>query len=337
VIKTSVSVVMPVRNEAGSITRSLGSVLAQDYPHDRLEVIVVDGSSEDGTPRIVRELGDRSDIDVKVLDNPKRIVPAAMNLGIAAARGDIIVRVDGHCEIPPTYVSACVEALEASGADNAGGLQRAVGTTYVGRAIAAAMTSRFGVGGARFHYAKRPGYVDTVYLGTFRRELFDRIGGYDEDFVRTQDAELNFRLTRSGGRIWLDPSISVVYHPRPSLRGLARQYFEYGLYKALMLRKRGGIAAPRQLAPPAFLAAVVASLVAMGVMRRPIVGLAVIGPYALVNLVASVLAAGTDPSILPVLPLAFAVMHLAWGAGFYAGLYRFRHSVGEPPPDRAAP
>jgi succinoglycan biosynthesis protein ExoA len=319
-----VSVVMPVRNEAAFIERSLGPVLRQDYPHDRYEVIVVDGDSEDGTPDIVGRMGAETDLDVAVLHNEKRTVPSAMNIGIARAKGDVIVRVDGHCEVPASYVRACVAALDSSGADNAGGLQRAIGTSYTSRAVAAAMTSPFGVGGARFHYAKRPAFVDTVYLGAFRRDVFDRIGGYDEEFVRTQDSELNFRLTQSGGKIWLDPSISVVYHPRPSLRTLGRQYFQYGQYKVRMMQKRRAVAAPRQLVAPAFVAGLAGSLVGMVLTRRPLVGLVVIGPYAVASAVASLLAARRDPAILPLLPVTFATMHVAWGAGFFSGLWRWR-------------
>src|SRR5438309_1116489 len=181
-----VSVVMPVRNEAAFLRDSLGSVLGQDYPSDNMEVFVVDGCSDDETAHMAASIADDA-IDgppVTVLRNEKRVVPAALNLALAQARGDIVVRVDGHCELEPDYVRRCVDALDRTLADNVGGLQRARARGLVGRAIAAATSSPFGVGGARFHYARSAGWADTVYLGAYRRDVFSRIGLFDEDLVR---------------------------------------------------------------------------------------------------------------------------------------------------------
>lgn len=325
-----VSIIMPVRNEADFIARSLGAVLRQEYPADRMEVLVVDGISTDATRRIIAQTieAHRSGPEVTLLDNPRQIVSTAINIGLRHARGEIIVRVDGHCEIAPDYVRRCVEVLDATGADNVGGLQRARAEGVVGAAIAAANSSRFGVGGARFHYATKPGPADTVFLGAYRRRVFERIGDFDEELVRNQDDEFNFRLIQAGGRIWLDPSIRSVYYGRSSLPKLWRQYYEYGLYKVLVIRKRSAVASWRHLVPAAFLVSVVISLLLAIVTRRKLVSLVVVGPYIVANLVASFWAGLNNLRVLPMLPGAFATMHVAYGLGFLVGLWRWNRRRG---------
>lgn len=324
---TRVSIVMPVRNEAATIERCLRAILGQDYPAEATEVIVADGMSTDDTRRIVKATGGDT---VKVIDNPGRIVSTGLNAALSIATGDVIVRVDGHCVIAPDYVSACVDALERTGADNVGGSQRAVGEGVFGRAVAIATTTPFGTGNAAFRHAGREGWVETVYLGAFRREVFDTIGGFDEELVRTQDGELNFRLLQSGGRIWLDPSIHVTYFGRTRLRSLWRQYFQYGVFKVRLMQKRGGLPATRQMVPPVFALATMVSLVLATATRNPLWAVAVLGPYAIVDLAASVAAGRKEPSTIPVLPVVFAVMHLAWGLGFLAGVWRWRRGFRKP-------
>lgn len=320
-----VTVIMPIRNEAAYIARSLGAVLAQDYPPERMEVLVVDGMSDDGTREVISSLQVRHPrFAIRILDNPARIVPTALNLGLRHARGEIIIRVDGHCEIAPDYVRRCVEVLQETGADNVGGLQRSIGKTVIGRAIALATSFPFGVGNARFRYSSEPGWVDTVCLGAYRREVFARIGGFDEELVRNQDDEFNFRLTQAGGKIWLDPSIRSIYYSRASLRGLWRQYFQYGLYKVRVIQKRRGIPSWRHLVPAVFVLGLVGSLFLALVTRQPLWALGVAGPYAGANAAASLWTARHDPRALPFLPLAFATLHLAYGLGFLWGLWRWR-------------
>ena len=320
-----ISVIMPIRNEARFIAQSLGAVLAQDYPAELIEIIVVDGMSADSTRTIITQAAQAAGRNVAVLDNPAGIVPVAMNIGLRAARGAIIVRVDGHCEIAPDYVRRCVMALQRTGADNVGGLQRAVSETPIGRAIALATSSPFGVGGARFHYDARPGWVDTVYLGAYRRDVFERIGGFDEELVRNQDDELNFRLTQAGGKIWLDPSIQSVYYSRPSLRKLWKQYFEYGFYKVRVMQKRGGVASWRHLVPGIFVLSLLLSGLLALLTRKPRWALTVAGPYALANGLASARTARPNKQLIPLLPLIFAVLHLSYGAGFLIGVWRWRN------------
>jgi succinoglycan biosynthesis protein ExoA len=323
-----VSVLMPVRNEAAFISRSLGAVLAQDYPSDRMEVLVIDGGSDDDTAQIAGDLASHATRagrpGVRVILNEERTVPSGLNRALEVSKGEIIVRVDGHCVIAADYVRRCVEILAETGADNVGGAQRAVGEGALGTAIALAHSSMFGSGNASYRHADRRGWVETVYLGAYRREVFDRLGGFDTELVRTQDGEFNFRLTQTGGRIWLDPSIQVRYFGRSDLRSLWRQYFEYGLYKVRFMQKRGGFAAFRQLVPPAFVGGLGASLGAAALTRRPGWAGVVLGPYAIANIAASALAARRAPATIAYLPLVFATIHLAWGAGFIAGLWRWR-------------
>lgn len=321
-----VSIVMPVRNEARSIRRSLGSVLAQDYPLNRLEIVIADGMSTDETRAIVEEM-QLEYSTLRLVDNPERVMPTGANRAIQHARGDIILLLGGHSTIPFNYVSRCVEWLLKLDADCVGGALDTVGEGYVACTIAMAMSSPFGVGSAGFRTAgdhDQPREVDTVAYGVYRREVFDRIGDFDEDLVRNQDDEFNFRLTQAGGRIWLDPSLRVTYRSRPSLGAFWRQYFQYGCYKVPLIQKRGGIPSWRHVVPGAFVLALIFSFLLALVTRQPWWALTVAGPYALANLGASLWTARRQLKHLPVLPLAFATLHLAYGTGFLWGLWRWR-------------
>jgi len=311
---------MPTRNESAFIERSLGAVLGQDYPVNKIEVFVVDGCSDDDTVSRVERLARDAPIPVSVVANPEGDIPHGLNRGLDVATGDVIIRVDGHCQVAPDYVRRCVVTLDATGAANVGGVQRAVGQTLVGRAIARAMSSRFGVGDARFHYATTPGSVDTVYLGAFRREVFERVGAFDPDFARAEDSEFNFRLRRAGFTIWLDPAISVTYNVRSTFGALAKQYFSYGYFKALMVRKHHRVQAWRQLVAPTFVLALAAGAFGALLTRRPSPFLAVAGPYAIASLAASVPSLRRDVTVAALLPPTFGVMHLSWGTGFLWGV-----------------
>lgn len=321
-----ITVVLPVRNEVRFIARTLESILAQAYPAEQIEILVVDGRSDDGTRQIVTEFAQR-DARIRLLDNPQRIVPTAMNKGIRAARGSIIVRVDGHAVIESDYIRRCVEGLVSIQADCIGGPIKTVGETRMARAIALAQSSPFGVGNAAFRYANTAQYVDTLAFGAYRREVFDRIGLFDEELVRNQDDELNFRLIQSGGKIWLDPQIRSTYFSRSTLRGLWKQYFEYGFWKVRVIQKHRRPASWRHLVPGAFVLALACLLVLGWLVGSPLFLFTVLLPYLFVSLSVSLwIAAHEGWRYAPLLPLAFATMHLAYGFGFLVGLARFGFS-----------
>lgn len=321
-----VTIVMPIRNEARWIEKSLSSVLAQDWPAARMEILVLDGMSDDGTDTVVTETLTRagSPSNARLMENRGRIVSKALNKALDEAAGDVIVRVDGHCEIPPDYVSRCLQLLAEKDADNVGGRVVTVGDSVGSRAIASAMSSPFGVGGARFRYSNKPGWVDTVPFGAWPRGVFDRIGRFDEELVRNQDDEFNFRLTQAGGKIWFDPTIRSIYRSRATLSSLWRQYFGYGLYKVRLIQKRGGVASWRHLVPPAFVTAIVGSVIGSLVAWNPLPFLVLAALYIGAASVAAVVAARKDLATLFILPLCFATIHTAYGCGFWAGLWRFR-------------
>lgn len=286
-----VSVIIPVRNEEKFIAQCLQSVADQDYPHDRMEVLVVNGRSEDRSREIVAEFSSRHPT-IKLLDNPKHSAPAGLNLGIREARGDTIVRVDEHCLLEPAYVSQCVRCLRETGTDNVGGLMKAGGQDYVGQVIALAMNSFFGSGGSKFHYASKEHYVDTVYLGAFRRSVFDKVGFFNERLMRNQDYELNYRIRAAGRKIFLSPAISSYYYGRSTLRDLWYQYFQYGFWKLEMLQMHPRSVQPRHLAAPLFVFCLFATRL-LGLVYRGFLNLFLlaVSSYSLASLLSSLLIA----------------------------------------------
>jgi glycosyltransferase involved in cell wall biosynthesis len=323
---------MPVRNEADFIVRSLGRVLDQDYQKDRLQVIVVDGASDDGTDDLVEQTFRAQEsvgfAGLTLLRNPRGIVPVSLNLALGEAQGDVVIRVDGHCEIPVDYVIRCVRGLLETDADCYGGRLETVGTSTVAKAIARAQSSIFGVGGADFRTSDKSGYVDTLAFGAYRREVFQRIGDFDEELVRNQDDEFNFRLVQSGGRIWLDAALVSKYYSRADLKRLWRQYYEYGLYKVRVIQKRSGVASIRHLVPAAFVVGIAAAASLSAIVRDPLPLAIAALPYVIAMAIASLIAAKGAPRTFPILPLAFAILHFGYGTGFLAGLWRWRSSLG---------
>lgn len=329
----AVTVVCPCYNEAAYIAATLDALLCQDLPPEDMEILIVDGGSSDGTRRIVSEYAER-DPRIKLLDNPKRIVPSAMNIGIRAARGTYIVRVDSHAWYAPDYVSTCLRLLSEGRADNVGGNQTPEGTDWISSAIALASRSRFGAGNAAYKYSDEERYVDTVWLGAYERKTLEALGGYDEAFVINQDYELNVRLRASGGRILLSPSIRATYFVRPSIRKLARQYYRYGKGKVQTLAKHPKSLVWRQITAPALVAGLAAS--AATAPFAPPVAAVVPGTYAAANLAASTRIALREGLVyLPLLPIVFGTMHVAWGTGFWVGIVR--HTIQRERPAEPAP
>jgi succinoglycan biosynthesis protein ExoA len=320
-----VSIIMAVRNEASFISRSLAAVLAQDYPLDRMEIIIADGSSIDNTRKIVEELQQQNS-NLRLLDNPGKIVSFGLNAALRVAKGEIIIRVDGHCEIATDYVRRCVQHLNEDKVDCVGGAVHTVGETYIARAIAAAMSSTFGVGGSAFRVGSAAArFVDTVPFAAFRRETIERTGPFDEELVRNQDDEYSYRLRKLGGRILLSPDIQSRYYSRAGLGKLWRQYFEYGYWKVRVLQKHSRQMSVRQFVPPLFVMTLLLLLGAAPLLTfaQLLLAAIVIG-YAALNLGTSVIAAGkTQWRLLPVLPLAFTIIHLAYGSGFLVGMLKF--------------
>jgi len=336
----TVTAVVPCRNEERSIEAAIRSLLAQDQPAGGFEVIVVDGMSEDRTRELLQGIG-REDARLRVLDNPRRITSAGLNTGIQNARGRYIAFMSAHARYPAGYLVSCLEVAEQKHADNVGGAAIAEATGYVPRAIAAAHHSPFSVGGASWHSLEYEGKAGTVFGGFYRRDVFDRIGMFDEEMVRNQDDELNFRLELSGGLIWQSTSIRSWYTPRDSLRGLFRQYMQYGYWKVKGMQKHGRTPSIRHLVPAAFvlglgvsaLAAVITAVLWWAFQSSAlqsvalialIVFAAVLASYLLVLAVASVTTArkfGAD--LLPILPVTFACYHVSYGVGFLRGLIDF--------------
>ncbi len=321
----SVTVAIPVLNEERHIDACLDAVAAQTYGQV-LEVLVVDGGSSDAT----RELVARRGGNVRLLHNPRRIQSAALNVALAEARGVVFVRVDGHCVVAPDYVQRCVEALAGTGAAMVGGAMCPQAEGWLREGVAAAMTSPFGVGPARFHVGGRASWVDTVYLGAYPTDLARRVGGYREDVGVNEDAEFAIRMRPNGG-IRFDPAIRSTYTPRGSLRAVTRQFYRYGRSRAATVRRHPRSIAPRQLVAPLFLAS----------LATPWRG-KVLGAYGAVIVVAAAHQARRAPRAVPGLLLTLPAMHLPWAAGFWRGLVgKSTFSLAPPAPavspDASAP
>ncbi len=322
-----VSVIIPCYNEKRTIARVLQAVHDQRFPTQDLEVIVADGMSDDGTREIVAEFArSHPGLNLRLVDNRTRSIPAALNRAIESSSAPVVLRIDAHAIPYPDYIERSLQALERTGAANAGGLweiQPATGS-WVARSIAAAAAHPFGAGDARYRTAGQEGEADTVPFGAFRREWLDRVGRFDEGLLSNEDYELNVRLRKAGGRIWLDPSIRSIYFARPDLRSLARQYLRYGFWKSRMLVRNVGTLRWRQALPPLFILAALA-LAAAGSIWRPAWALLGVqwAAYASVTIAAGLGVAITrrDAAMMVGFPLAVWTMHLTWGAAFLWGLF----------------
>ncbi len=322
----SVSVIVPCYNEQATIGLLLDALYRQTYPRERMEVVIADGLSEDATRQVIADwVARHPDLTVRVVDNPRRIIPAGLNVALRAAQGEIIVRLDAHAVPAEDYVERCVRLLEEGRGDNVGGVWRIRpgGQGLIAQAIALAAAHPLGVGDARYRHANpQPGPVDTVPFGAYRRSLIERIGFYDETLLTNEDYEFNTRVRLSGGTVYLCPRVEAVYFARPHLRALARQYARYGYWKAQMLRRYPRTLRWRQALPPLFV---------FGLFMLPLLGVvwplawalwaAQVGLYVL-----ALLAVGLQQALrhrrwglVWALPLALATMHLAWGAAFLWG------------------
>ncbi|MYS35985.1 glycosyl transferase family 2 [Streptomyces sp. KhCrAH-43] len=309
----AVSVIMPVLNEERHLRNSVRHILEQEYAGE-MEVVIALGPSTDRTDEIAAELV-AEDPRVHTVPNPTGRTPAALNAAIEASSHPIVVRVDGHGMLSPNYIATAVRLLEETGAQNVGGIMHAEGENAWEDAVAAAMTSKIGVGNAAFHTGGQAGPAETVYLGVFRREALEKADGYNVEFIRAQDWELNFRIREAGGLIWFSPELRVQYRPRPSVRALAKQYKDYGRWRHVVARYHAGSINLRYLAPPTAVVAIAAGLV-VGAAVTPW-ALIVPGGYV-AAIVAGSLPAGKGLSLKAraQIPVALATMHMSWGYGF---------------------
>ena len=325
VMPIQVSVIVPCRNEEKTIRLLLEALAQQTFPQAEMEVLIADGLSEDGTRDVIATFqADNPSMRVRVLENPNRIIPAALNVGINAAQGEYILRMDAHAIPKPDYVTRCVEAIQAGTAENVGGVWeiRPQNEHWIARSIAAAAAHPLAVGDAGYRIGSQTGYVDTVPFGAFRRELIERIGPFDESLLTNEDYEFNARIRQSGGRIWLDPQIRSVYFARGNLKALAKQYWRYGFWKAQMLKRYPKTLRLRQALPPLFVLSLVL-LPILSLIIQPLltVWLIEIGIYlaALILVGIQLAIQEKDAALALGVPLAIATMHLSWGAALLVG------------------
>ncbi|MEO8592833.1 MAG: glycosyltransferase [Candidatus Solibacter sp.] len=343
---TSVSIVIPCRNEKGHVRLLLDGILSQDFGGLTWEALIADGMSRDGTREIVSEYMAREP-RIRMVDNPGRIVSSGLNLAILAATGEIVVRMDAHTVYAPDYVRKCVFWLKKTEADCVGGPWQARGSTYTSRAIAAAFQSPLSAGGARSHNPSFEGFVDTVYLGCWRRSTLQALGGFDEDLVRNQDDELSLRIHLRGGKLWQTPDIVSWYCPRSSLRALLHQYYQYGFWKVAVIRKHRRPASWRHLVPGLFLMGLSGLLLAA--IAGYTLGLTVIGWISLtvlattlslytLALIGGAIFAGmrAGAALFPILLCIFPCFHFGYGLGFLHGMWYWRIRDGRPAPAKAA-
>ncbi len=317
-----ISVVMVVRNEGPFIARSLEQVLNQDYPRDRMEIIVADGLSDDNTRDVLAEY-QRKYPFIQVVDNHGRIVASGLNVAIDRAQGELIVRIDGHGEVATDFVSQVVRLMdEHPEAWSGGGPIVHVGTNRFGEAVAIAMSHPCGVGLASHRFANYEGYVEGAHFPTFRRWIFERIGKFDEQLVRTEDDEFNYRITQAGGKIYVSPRVRYVYYVRDRLGKLFRQYFQYSFWRIPVIRKHRKPTTLRQVVPPLFFLAMFVLIGAGVFMRQPLVALALPAIYAaaLVLIAISVIPR-KGLLVASLVPLALATIHFAYALGIAYGAW----------------
>jgi len=317
---TGVSVVMPVLNEAKHLSAAVAEILAQQVSVP-IELVLALGPSTDQTNQIAEKLA-QADSRIKLVTNPTGKTAAALNLAIAQSKYEVIVRVDGHSLLTPNYIQIALNVLAETGADVVGGVMAATGRTRFEKAVAAAMRSALGVGPARFHTGGGAGETKTVYLGVFKRSAIDRVGGYDETFIRAQDWEMNYRIRQTGGKVWFDPRLEVTYRPRSSIKLLAKQYFEYGRWRREVARTYPETKSLRYLAPPVTVSALLTSILLLLVTTAFGLGWAwlffvPIAGYLSLILVGSILIFNKK-DLLTLLwqPIVLLTMHMSWGVGF---------------------
>ncbi|HZQ57305.1 MAG TPA: glycosyltransferase family 2 protein [Acidimicrobiales bacterium] len=310
-----VTIVMPVRNEASTIAIALASALLQQTTFP-FEVVIADGVSDDGTRAIIDEVAE-GDPRVRVVDNPERGTPQALNVALAAARGTFWVRLDGHSVVPPDYVDRLVGHLRAGECEAAGGVVRALGDTAFGKAVAGAHDSRFGIGNARHHYATETSEIDHIAHGAYRVDVSRQIGGFDTELVRNQDFDFDFRYRATGARMMIDPGVEFHRRVRETPRSLAKQFYQYGYWKYVVLRRHPASLHVRWLVPPALVTALVGATLMSWTRAGRLLLVVTASAYAAVLLAGSVtIGRRVGFGLAPRAAVGLAIMHLSWGTGF---------------------
>ena len=317
-----ISLIIPCYNEQASIGLLLDAIHRQTFSLDEIEVIIADGMSDDGTREAIRDYAAQyPELNIRLIDNPQRIIPAALNAAIEAAEGEVIIRLDAHSAPKPDYVERCLVVLEETGAANAGGvweIQPGVETWMAG-AIAAVASHLLGAGDARYRISGEPGLVDTVPFGAFRREWLEKVGPFNEELLTNEDYEYNVRIRNAGGQIWFDPSIRSIYFARPDLCSLARQYWRYGYWKVRMLRLYPETLRWRQALPPMFVLAtlILAALSTLFPLARLLLAVQ-LGAYLLITTFSGLLESirRKEMGLILGFPPAIWTMHFSWGTGF---------------------
>jgi len=321
-----VSVIVPCYNEENTIQLLLKAVLEQDFPLNDVEVVIADAFSQDKTREKILEFGQaHPQLVVKIVDNPQRTIPAAVNAAANVAQGEYLVRLDAHSVPYPAYISICIRDLEEKKGANVGGVWeiKPGADTGIAKAIAAAAAHPLGVGDARYRYSNQPGEVDTVPFGSFRRDLFFSVGKFDETLLSNEDYEFNARIRQNGGKVWFDPIIRCVYFARKNLKELAKQYWRYGYWKLQMLKRYPKTIRWRQALPPVFVLMNFLGIL-FSLFNKYIAYsyLSVLGVYVLILLAAGISSAikKKEPALILGLPAAMITMHFAWGMGFLVSL-----------------
>lgn len=319
-----ISVIIPVYNEEEHLNEVFLSLEQQDYPKEYTEVIFIDGNSKDKSIEILNKYSNQRK-NVYIYNNPEKIVPISMNIGIKNSKGKYIIRLDSHSKYNNDYLSKCVEMLEKTDADNVGGAIRLIGDLPVQKSIKLATTCSFGIGNSGFHYEDYEGYVESVYLGAYRKDIFEKIGLYDEELVRNQDDELNYRLIKSGGKIFMSKNIISYYYPRPSLKKLWKQYYEYGYWRIRVIQKHKFPASIRQLVPGIFVLSII-----LGSILSLFKGLGLIILIPLIFLYTPLMLYFSIKQALKykfynifLISSVFLILHFSYGTGFLKGILDF--------------
>ncbi len=323
-----VSIILPIRNEEQFIGKTLQSIIDQKFKGE-LEIIISDGMSNDDTRVIVKEFQNNHK-NIILIDNYDQIVPNGFNRALSISKGDIIIRLDGHAFLNPDFICNCLSVQEHSGADCVGGPTSHISDSTIGHHISIAQSSKFGAGGASFRTGVEKGkYVNTLAFGAYKRTVFFDNGAYDEELIRNQDEEFNFRLIQHGKKIWIDPTIKSTYFVRDSLVKLFKQYYQYGFFKVRVIQKVKALISWRHLVPACFVFMIFFSILSSIIINDALPINLFFGIYFVINLAYSFYESLKRKSgLLIYLPFVYFIMHLSYGIGFISGLFYFLNKWG---------